>query len=345
MLSLRESMELDLEARLIGENSILNRSLDPLYGDYIELNNLNEPLELRRNQVDDLEPTIEEGEVVNEPKMDLVKTRCDFIDGLDDYPSHYDYDRKIHVNCAYNLIFSCMIGFEHVSANFLLNLSINIVSRMFYNSIMKDKSRRTWIFIRIRIWETLLLENHFARFHVLKQEVIMEYLVKISKKARILELKRRHLKKLTLTSYMPYPSKEIYDVSVPALHKKSRRYKVQYAISRRTPYTVIKEEFEKLESLKISDDSFTCNTSLEIFHKEFNRMSRMDDDLFTYEVEIPGLASVPCDLNDEDDSEQHMTHGSDVDMEYDPSNTGGDDEVELTDEESSDSNDGEVANP
>ncbi|GKC36934.1 hypothetical protein Tco_1049318 [Tanacetum coccineum] len=97
-------------------------------------------------------------------------------------------------------------------------------------------------------------------------------------------------------------------------------------------------------------------------------MSRMDDNLFTYEVEIPGLASIPCDLNKEDDLEQQMTHGSDVDMEYDPSNveftewlalkfynhntmdqymknalwiywTRGDDEVELTDEEFSDSND------
>ncbi|GKB68720.1 hypothetical protein Tco_0930132 [Tanacetum coccineum] len=83
---------------------------------------------------------------------------------------------------------------------------------------------------------------------------------------------------------------------------------------------VIKEEFEKLESLKISDDSFTCNTSLKNFHKEFNQMSRMGDDLFTYEVEIPGLANIPCDLKEEDDSEQQMTHGSDDDMEYDPSN-------------------------
>ncbi|GJT73744.1 zinc finger, CCHC-type containing protein [Tanacetum coccineum] len=33
--------------------------VDPLYRDYIELNDLNEPLELRRNRVDDLEPTIE----------------------------------------------------------------------------------------------------------------------------------------------------------------------------------------------------------------------------------------------------------------------------------------------
>ncbi|GJZ54001.1 putative reverse transcriptase domain-containing protein [Tanacetum coccineum] len=60
MLSLRERMELDLEARLIGETLVLNRSLDPISGDYIELNDLNVPIELRRDQVDDLMPTIEE---------------------------------------------------------------------------------------------------------------------------------------------------------------------------------------------------------------------------------------------------------------------------------------------
>ncbi|GJZ29674.1 putative reverse transcriptase domain-containing protein [Tanacetum coccineum] len=54
VLGLREQMELDLEARLIGEALILNRSLDPVYGDYIEINDLNEPLELRRNQVQDV---------------------------------------------------------------------------------------------------------------------------------------------------------------------------------------------------------------------------------------------------------------------------------------------------
>ncbi|GJT97339.1 ribonuclease H-like domain, reverse transcriptase, RNA-dependent DNA polymerase [Tanacetum coccineum] len=102
--------------RLMGEALILNRSLDPLYGDYIELNDLNEPLELRRNQVDDLEPTIEEGVVVDEPMMDIVKTKCDnvIINGLDEYPSYCDFDRKIHIKCAYKLQFSCMIGYEHV---------------------------------------------------------------------------------------------------------------------------------------------------------------------------------------------------------------------------------------
>nr|GEW93895.1 hypothetical protein [Tanacetum cinerariifolium] len=66
MLSLRERIELNLEARLMGETLVLNRSLDPFFEDYIELNDLNVPLELRRNQANDLMPIIEEGEVVKE---------------------------------------------------------------------------------------------------------------------------------------------------------------------------------------------------------------------------------------------------------------------------------------
>ncbi|GKC61627.1 putative reverse transcriptase domain-containing protein, partial [Tanacetum coccineum] len=46
MLSLIERMEFDLEARLMGETLVINRSLDHLNGDYIELNDLNEPFEL-----------------------------------------------------------------------------------------------------------------------------------------------------------------------------------------------------------------------------------------------------------------------------------------------------------
>ncbi|GJZ74163.1 hypothetical protein Tco_0638309 [Tanacetum coccineum] len=45
---------------------VLNRPLDPFLEDYIELNDLNEPVELRRNQGDDLMPTIVEGEVIEE---------------------------------------------------------------------------------------------------------------------------------------------------------------------------------------------------------------------------------------------------------------------------------------
>ncbi|GJR44049.1 hypothetical protein Tco_1312152 [Tanacetum coccineum] len=60
-------------------------------------------LRLRRNQVIDLEPTIKEGEVVDEHMMDRVES------------------------------------YEYVDANFFPLLSINVMSKRFYNSIKKDK--------------------------------------------------------------------------------------------------------------------------------------------------------------------------------------------------------------
>nr|GEU53935.1 hypothetical protein [Tanacetum cinerariifolium] len=51
VLGLRERMELDLEGRLMGEALILNRSEDSDFGDFIELNDLNEPLELRNHEL------------------------------------------------------------------------------------------------------------------------------------------------------------------------------------------------------------------------------------------------------------------------------------------------------
>ncbi|GKC42332.1 hypothetical protein Tco_1060054 [Tanacetum coccineum] len=99
MLSLRERMKLDLEARLMGETLVLNRSLDPFSEDYIELNDLNEPFELRRNQRDDLMPTIKEGEVIEE-----FRTRDEDLDiGIDDYPSYCDDDKKIHIGALMNV--------------------------------------------------------------------------------------------------------------------------------------------------------------------------------------------------------------------------------------------------
>ncbi|GJY30161.1 DNA-directed DNA polymerase [Tanacetum coccineum] len=112
MLSLRERIELDLEARLMGETLV-------------------------RDQVDDLMPTIEEGEVIDEPMIDIIKTRNN--ESFDEYPSFCDFDRKIHIDCAYNLRFSCMIGFKRVSADFFQILSVNMMSMEFYNSIIKDK--------------------------------------------------------------------------------------------------------------------------------------------------------------------------------------------------------------
>ncbi|GKB22400.1 hypothetical protein Tco_0861801, partial [Tanacetum coccineum] len=94
MLSLRERMELDLEARLMGETLMLNRSLDPFLEDYIKLNDLNEPFKLRRNQGDYLMPTIEEGEVIEE----FITRDEDLHIGIDDYPSYCDDDKKIHID-------------------------------------------------------------------------------------------------------------------------------------------------------------------------------------------------------------------------------------------------------
>nr|GEU97961.1 hypothetical protein [Tanacetum cinerariifolium] len=136
MLSLRERMELDLEVRLIGETLVLNRSLDLLFGDYIELNDLNVPLELRRDQVDDLMPTIEEGEVIEEfrARNDVI-----MVSEIFGYPSDCDNDKKIRIDCAHNLKFSCMMGFEFLHANFFPILYVNVMSKKFYNSIRKDK--------------------------------------------------------------------------------------------------------------------------------------------------------------------------------------------------------------
>ncbi|GKA05358.1 hypothetical protein Tco_0684478 [Tanacetum coccineum] len=123
---------------------------------------------------------------------------------------------------------------------------------------------------------------------------------------------------------------------------------------------VIQGELEKIKDVKVEDVSLTYDASLEIFNMEVSRLSRMDDDLFTYEVEV---ANIPCNSKKNDDSED-----DDDDMGYDPSDVAfiewlrsknfnyvtmdhytmkalwiywirGDDEVELTDEESSNDED------
>ncbi|GKA44618.1 hypothetical protein Tco_0737342 [Tanacetum coccineum] len=74
----------------------------------------------------------------------------------------------------------------------------------------------------------------------------------------------------------------------------------------------IKEEFKKIEDVKVEDVSLTYDTPFEIFNNEVSRLSGMDDDLFTYEVEV---ADILCDSKMDDDSK----HEADDDMGYDPS--------------------------
>ncbi|GJT12545.1 hypothetical protein Tco_0859587 [Tanacetum coccineum] len=66
------------------KRKITLRSLDPFFDDYIELNDLNVPLELRRYQVDDLMPTIEEGEVVEEFR---ARNNARMISKIFEYPN------------------------------------------------------------------------------------------------------------------------------------------------------------------------------------------------------------------------------------------------------------------
>ncbi|GJY85335.1 hypothetical protein Tco_0499361 [Tanacetum coccineum] len=139
--------------------------------------------------------------------------------------------------------------------------------------------------------------------------------------------------------------------SIPE-EKKSRRVRMT---------EVIKREFEKIKDVKVEDVPLICDASLEVFNDEVSRLSKMDDDLFTYEVKID---NIPCDSKIDNDSEQE----ADDDIGYDPSDVAfiewlrskffnyktmdhytmkalwiywirGDDEVELTDEESSDNDD------
>ncbi|GKD04351.1 hypothetical protein Tco_1179325 [Tanacetum coccineum] len=124
---------------------------------------------------------------------------------------------------------------------------------------------------------------------------------------------------------------------------------------------VIKGEFEKIKGVKVIDVPLTYDASLEVFNDEVSRLSKLDDDLFTYEVEV---TNIPCDSKMDNDSEQEV----DDDMGYDPYDVAfiewlgskifnyktidhytmkalwiywirGDDEVELTDKESSDDED------
>nr|GEU83364.1 hypothetical protein [Tanacetum cinerariifolium] len=174
MLSLRERIELDLEVRLMGETLVLNRSLDPFFNDYIELNHLNVPLELKRDQVDDQMPTIEEGELIEEFR---ARNDARMVIKISGYHSDCNHDKKIPIDCAHNLKFSCMIDFE-------------VLEDM---NAYRDEGMGDVIFGQPFLREVRINARQFQGM-VKIYNVIMEYLVKISKKARILELKQRYVK-------------------------------------------------------------------------------------------------------------------------------------------------------
>ncbi|GJW23969.1 hypothetical protein Tco_0037780 [Tanacetum coccineum] len=136
---------------------------------YSEASHINNsiPRKLRRDQGDDLMPTIEEGEVIEK-----FKSRDDELDtGINDYPSYSDYDKKIRIDCAHNLKFSCMIGFEFIHVNFFLILYVNVMSKKFHNSIMKDKM----VYKRINVVGALMSVPIFVgTFSVMMDFTVLE---------------------------------------------------------------------------------------------------------------------------------------------------------------------------
>ncbi|GJV61417.1 hypothetical protein Tco_1467517 [Tanacetum coccineum] len=73
------STKLGLETRLMGNELRKNKLQDPKFEDFIKLNDLNEPIEHRRNQVKVFVPTIKEGEGMDEPIIEDIETMFDNI--------------------------------------------------------------------------------------------------------------------------------------------------------------------------------------------------------------------------------------------------------------------------
>ncbi|GJX74576.1 reverse transcriptase domain-containing protein [Tanacetum coccineum] len=132
-------------------------------GDYIELNDLNEPFELRRNQGDDLMPTIEKGEVIEE-----FRTRDENLDtGIDDYPSTLrfgnDHDAVI-------------LGYEDLQWGNILIARVYFVEGLGHNlflvgqfcdSDLEVAFRRNTCFVRNLKGVDLLKENYTINLYTI----------------------------------------------------------------------------------------------------------------------------------------------------------------------------------
>ena len=77
MLGLRERMDLDLEARLMGETLIQNNSTNPNHENLEEFIDLNVPTELRRDIVNDSDDEWYDCEVINKRRRIVENTNLD----------------------------------------------------------------------------------------------------------------------------------------------------------------------------------------------------------------------------------------------------------------------------
>nr|GEV46808.1 hypothetical protein [Tanacetum cinerariifolium] len=135
------------------------------------------------------------------------------------------------------------------------------------------------------------------------------------------------------------------------VHKLNTAYRpVDTAAEPVAKMKVIKEESKVLGILMIDNDLFTCDTPLGSIFVEFNQLSIMDDDLFTYEVKIPKLSyflSVEQQINDLDYGDLDIYKGKCVMMNYTKSAlwiywTRSDDEEVITNDELLNPKDGDL---
>ncbi|GKB40546.1 hypothetical protein Tco_0885488 [Tanacetum coccineum] len=298
MLSLRERMELDLEARLLGETLVLKRSLNPLYGDYIELNDINEPLKLRSDQVDDLMPTIEEGprckeiDKVDSNQSSGILVCCSHAGNPDAFNNTHPCSLKLHVESTdqnntnvdassprttpimekidkiEKLIINGKVTLEDKESKPLKK----VASLCDYDSedevASMDNEMANFLAKKGGFGAQILLEQWTESYEnddygydpydddMYKGQNILDNLQaicdilditvkgrrkkynygvlgKISKKARILELKRRHLKITVLTSNTPYPSRKIRHIYVCTSQKTTKETRSIRRIQRR----------------------------------------------------------------------------------------------------------------
>lgn len=85
----------------MGETLEHNELLETHCGDYKELNDLSIPLELNDRFMKDSEPEIEEIEIMDIPRVNVVNTRN--YDEFEGYPSFCDYVRKIRLRLQFTI--------------------------------------------------------------------------------------------------------------------------------------------------------------------------------------------------------------------------------------------------
>ncbi|GKD08672.1 hypothetical protein Tco_1188357 [Tanacetum coccineum] len=112
-------------------------------------------------------------------------------------------------------VYACVGSFTYITnfvvlediGEFILRDMSEVVMGKAFRKVTKleyDSAKGLMSFTRIFDNYTFQMPRTIPR-----NEVIMEYLVKISKKAGILELKRRNMKITVLTTNTPYPSRKI----------------------------------------------------------------------------------------------------------------------------------------